>query len=153
MTASSSNTHVTSEKKSSDYYTPATVAKSESPKTKSAGTTVKKSTAAASKKTTATKAATAKAVASNAKKAPDSFWVQAAAYTSKRNADEARSTLESNKIPSEVFTFTDSNGKTFYRVRVGPYVTKSEAEYWQTRIGMIDKFASSKSVIVNTAIN
>ena len=28
-----------------------------------------------------------------------------------------------------------------------------KAEYWQTRIGKIDKFASSKSVIVNTAIN
>ena len=110
-----------------------------------------KSTATASAKPT--KSATAAKVASTAKKAPDSFWVQAAAYTSKRNADEARTTLESNKIPSEVFTFTDSNGKTFYRVRVGPYVTKSEAEYWQTRIGMIDKFASSKSVIVNIAIN
>jgi len=127
-------------------------AKTETSKPKSAAkTSPAKNTAVA--KAPATKAATAKKVAAAAKKAPDSFWVQAAAYTSKRNADEARSTLESNKIPSEVFTFTDSNGKTFYRVRVGPYVTKSEAEYWQTRIGMIDKFASSKSVIVNTAIN
>lgn len=101
----------------------------------------------------ASKTATAAKVAASARKTPDSFWVQAAAYTSKRNADEARTTLESNKIPSEVFTFTDSNGKTFYRVRVGPYVTKSEAEYWQTRIGMIGKFADAKSVIVSTAIN
>ena len=136
-----------------NYYAPAPVAKAPAPKPAAPKpSTVAKSTSASSSKT-ATKAATATKVASSAKKAPDSFWVQAAAYTSKRNADEARTALESNKIPSEVFTFTDSNGKTFYRVRVGPYVTKSEAEYWQTRIGMIDKFASAKSVIVNTAIN
>lgn len=138
-----------------NYYAPApsakkAPAKTEAPKAKAAPA---KSTAVAKASSNKTKASTATKVASAAKKAPDSFWVQAAAYTSKRNADEARSTLESNKIPSEVFTFTDSNGKTFYRVRVGPYVTKSEAEYWQSRIGMIDKFASAKSVIVNTAIN
>ena len=153
------------------YYTPAPVTNPEpvakaraTPKAQPAAKAVAKATSAAPAKTeakkvtsaktasapAASKATTAKKVAASAKKTPDSFWVQAAAYTSKRNADEARNTLESNKIPSEVFTFTDSNGKTFYRVRVGPYVTKSEAEYWQTRIGMIDKFASSKSVIVNT---
>lgn len=143
-----------------NYYAPAPVAKSAPVKEAAAKPVAKvtpapKSTAqkSVSVAKTPSKAESAKKVAASAKKAPDSFWVQAAAYTSKRNADEARSTLESNKIPSEVFTFTDSNGKTFYRVRVGPYVTKSEAEYWQTRIGMIDKFASAKSVIVNTAIN
>ncbi len=160
MTANQINTNRQVEKKTyeepapvaENYYAPApstkkAVAKKETPKAKTS------SSKAAVAKTTETKAAAAKKVAAAAKKTPDSFWVQAAAYTSKRNADEARTTLESNKIPSEVFTFTDSNGKTFYRVRVGPYVTKSEAEYWQTRIGMIDKFASSKSVIVNTSIN
>ena len=161
LTANQINTNRQAEKKSyeepqevaENYYTPAPAAKKEPAKKEApkAKPSSNKNTAVA--KAPATKAATAKKVAANAKKAPDSFWVQAAAYTSKRNADEARTTLESNKIPSEVFTFTDSNGKTFYRVRVGPYVTKSEAEYWQTRIGMIDKFASSKSVIVNTAIN
>ena len=151
-----------------DYYTPAPKAavtkKSESSVSKSSSTTkaVAKSTPAPKKSTpakstakaaTSSKSSTAARVAANTKKARNSFWVQAAAYTSKRNADEARTTLESNKIPSEVFTFTDSKGKTFYRVRVGPYVTKSEAEYWQSRIGMIDKFANAKSVIVNTAVN
>lgn len=140
-----------------NYYAPAPVAKSPAPVPKAggAGTTAKATPArsVAKSEPAQTKAVTAAKVAASAKKAPDSFWVQAAAYTSKRNADEARSTLESNKISSEVFTFTDSNGRTFYRVRVGPYVTKSEAEYWQTRIAMIDKFASSKSVIVNTAVN
>lgn len=149
-----------------NYYTPAPVTKAapekQAPKAKTTAVaktssktekTAKAASSSAVAKAPAPKTATAKKVAAAAKKTPDSFWVQAAAYTSKRNADEARTTLESNKIPSEVFTFTDSNGKTFYRVRVGPYITKSEAEYWQTRIAMIDKFALSKSVIVNTAIN
>lgn len=137
-----------------NYYAPAPVAKAPAPKpaAKPASAPAKKEAPKATA-TASAKSATAAKVAASTKKAPDSFWVQAAAYTSKRNADEARTTLESNKIPSEVFTFTDSSGKTFYRVRVGPYVTKSEAEYWQNRIGMIDKFASSKSVIVNTAVN
>lgn len=136
-----------------NYYTPAPVTKAAPKKA------APKASKPAPKKTVAKKAAEspkqapAKKVAATAKKAQNTFWVQAAAYTSKRNADDARNTLESNKIPSEVFTFTDSSGKTFYRVRVGPYITKSEAEYWQTRIAMIDKFASSKSVIVNTAVN
>ena len=137
-----------------NYYTPASVAKNTAQKSSASANSKSTSTKSVAKAAPATtKSTTAAKVASTAKKAPDSFWVQAAAYTSKRNADEARTTLESNKIPSEVFTFTDSNGKTFYRVRIGPYVTKSEAEYWQTRIGMIDKFASAKSVIVNAAVN
>ena len=162
MTANQINTNRATESVSSvekksatseNYYTPSSsVAKTSAPKTAPAPK-AQASTKSVAKSTTSAKSTTAAKVASTAKKAPDSFWVQAAAYTSKRNADEARSTLESNKIASEVFTFTDSNGKTFYRVRVGPYVTKSEAEYWQTRIGMIDKFASAKSVIVNTAVN
>ena len=142
-----------SSKAQENYYTPAPVAKAPAKKASAAPKTASAPKAVAKVNSTPAKSTTAAKVAASAKKNPDSYWVQAAAYTSKRNADEARTTLESNKIPSEVFTFTDSNGKTFYRVRVGPYVTKSEAEYWQTRIGMIDKFASAKSVIVNTAIN
>lgn len=171
MTANQINTNRQTEPKTSyeepvaeNYYTPAPVTKAapekQAPKSTATATakatpksTAKASSSTAVAKAPAPKASTAKKVAAAAKKTPDSFWVQAAAYTSKRNADEARTTLESNKIPSEVFTFTDSNGKTFYRVRVGPYITKSEAEYWQTRIAMIDKFASAKSVIVNTSIN
>ena len=36
---------------------------------------------------------------------PDRFWVQAASYSAKKNADEARSVLEQKKIQCEVFTF------------------------------------------------
>jgi hypothetical protein len=58
---------------------------------------------------------------------PSQYWVQAASYNNKKNADAARDSLTANKIPCDVFTYTDSKGKVFYRVRVGPYSTKSEA--------------------------
>ena len=38
----------------------------------------------------------------------------------------------------------------FYRVRVGPYTTKSEAEYWRTRINKIDEFAKAESYVTST---
>jgi cell division septation protein DedD len=80
---------------------------------------------------------------------PDQFWVQAASYSSRKNADTAREALSANKIPCEVFTYTDSKGKVFYRVRVGPYATKSEAEYWQSRIALIEEFKMTQSYVTN----
>jgi len=38
----------------------------------------------------------------------------------------------------------------FYRVRIGPYMTKSEAEYWRTRIAMIPEFAKNESYVTST---
>lgn len=108
---------------------------------------------AAPKKTKASEtSAKPKAVAKSSATATNTFWVQAAAYSSKKNADEARTVLESNKIPTEVFT-VDSNGTMMYRVRTGPYTTKTEAEYWQKEIAKIEKFADTKSQIFSTKIN
>ncbi len=84
-------------------------------------------------------------------KVPDRFWVQVASYATKKNADDARATLESNKIPSEVFTYTDAKGKVFYRVRIGSYTTPSEAEYWKTQVAKIDQFADAQSYVVNSS--
>lgn len=93
-------------------------------------------TAKTSSKTTTTTNKTSK-------KLTDQFWVQAASFTDKNRADAAREKLDTNKIQSEIFTYTDSNGKMYYRVRVGPYVTKSEAEYWQKRIAQVEGFTGS----------
>lgn len=88
---------------------------------------------------------------SPAKKISDRFWVQAGSYTTTKNADEARGILESNKIPCEVFTFTDAKGVLHYRVRVGPYTTKSEAEYWKQRIDTIALFSKNGTYVTNTS--
>lgn len=126
---------------SENYYAPAA---KPMPKKEASPAPVKKETTkpAAKKVTKAAPKASPKPVA------PDTFWIQVGSYEAKKIADEARSILESNKIPNEVFTYKDTKGKLFYRVRVGPYTTKSEAEYWQSRIKMINEFAKTNSYVV-----
>jgi cell division protein FtsN len=79
------------------------------------------------------------------------FWVQAAAFTNKKSADDARTILDNNKIPADVFTYKDNKGRMFYRVRIGPYTTKSEAEYWRTRIVQIAEFKNTQSYVTSTS--
>lgn len=78
------------------------------------------------------------------------FWVQVAAYSNKKGAEGARSILDENKIPADIFTYKDNKDNLFYRVRVGPYTTKSEAEYWRTKIVKIDDFAKAESYVTST---
>lgn len=117
-------------------------------KVESAKTTSTKNTSTA-KASSTTKTASAKTTTSTP--VTHKFWIQAGSYSSKKNAEEARNALSAEKIASEIFTYTDSNGTLFYRVRVGPYTTKSEAEYWQSRIALIDKFSSSKTYITDSS--
>lgn len=122
-------------------------AKNETTKPKSSETskTNKNSTKPVTSTKTTTKATT------TTTKTPDQYWVQAASFTNKTNAEEARAVLTQNKIDSEIFTYTDSNGKVYYRLRVGPYTTKTEAEYWRSRIILIDEFANSQSYVTNSS--
>lgn len=81
------------------------------------------------------------------------YWVQVTALTSRKSADEARNKLGENQITADVFTYTDNKKQLFYRVRVGPYTTKSEAEYWRTKISKIDSFQNSSSYITSTTVS
>lgn len=92
------------------------------------------------------KSAQKKTVAASAPLATK-YWVQAASFTNKKSADSARTELDENKIPAEVFTYKDKKDTLFYRVRVGPYTTKSEAEYWKGRIGSMDFFKDTQSYV------
>ena len=103
-------------------------------------------TKASSTKTTAKVSSTAKTETLAPK-----YWIQAGSYSSKKNAEEARSALSAEKIASEIFTYTDANGNLFYRVRIGPYTTKSEAEYWQSRVALIEKFSGAKTYITDSS--
>lgn len=81
------------------------------------------------------------------------YWIQVASYSNKKGAENARSILDENKIPSDIFTYTDTKNNLFYRVRIGPYTTKSEAEYWKTRIEEIDFFKTSQCYVTTTTDN
>lgn len=123
-------------------------AKSAAPAKASAAVVPSKPAAAAAAKPAA--AAPAKKTPEPAKPAAH-YWVQAASFNNKKNAEEARSILAEEKIRSEIFTYTDDGGKMFYRVRVGPYITKNEAEFWKSKICMIDRFSTASSYVTNTS--
>lgn len=118
------------------------------PATSTKTTASKPASTAAKTSTTAKPASKPAASKTTAPAKADRFWIQVASYEMKKNADEARSALEKNKIQAEVFT-TQVKGKMYYRVRVGPYTTKSEAQYWQGLISRTDTFAKTNSYIVN----
>ena len=127
---------------------------------KTATVKVESAKATSTNKTSASKTSTAKASSTtkttSAKTATSTpvthkFWIQAGSYSSKKNAEEARAALSAEKIASEIFTYTDTNGTLYYRVRVGPYTTKSEAEYWQSRIALTEKFSGAKTYITDSS--
>lgn len=77
-----------------------------------------------------------------AKRSVDEFWVQTGSFSDKGRADSAKETLGTKGIASLVET-KDVNGKTYYRVRVGPYTSKNEADYWLSLVKTIDGFDAS----------
>ena len=108
--------------------------------------------AASTTKTTSTTTAKATTAASTTKAAAPvtRFWVQVAAYSNKKTAENARSVLSDKKINSDIYTYEDNKSKLFYRVRVGPFTTKSEAEYWQSKIVEIADFSKAGSYVTST---
>lgn len=110
------------------------------------------------KKVTSTKATTSTTTTAKITKTPAKpkvvqYWVQVTSLKSKKSAENAREVLDENKITADIFTYKDKKDQLFYRVRVGPYTTKSEAEYWQSKIAKIDTFASSSSYITSTTLD
>jgi DedD protein len=72
------------------------------------------------------------------------WWVQAGAFEKKNNADEAKKTLDKKGLGS-LITSADVHGKTYYRVRVGPYTSQNEASYWR---GLIKSVKGCGNAIV-----
>jgi DedD protein len=95
--------------------------------------------------------ARAKPAAESAKKKPAAeparnhrdYWVQTGAFSAKVRAEGVRETLASKGI-SSIIENRDIDGKTWYRVRVGPYTSENEAGYWLSLVKSIDGFADSQ---------
>jgi DedD protein len=73
----------------------------------------------------------------------DSYWVQTGAFTAKVRAEGVKETLSSKGI-SSIIENREVDGKTWYRVRVGPYTSENEASYWLALVKSIDGFADSQ---------
>ncbi len=83
-------------------------------------------------KTVPAKTASAKTQAP--KKAPsEEYWIQAASFASRGRADELKDALAAKGIAS-LISVKDIDGKSWYRVRIGPYSAKAEAEGWLARL-------------------
>ncbi|MDR2489772.1 MAG: SPOR domain-containing protein [Spirochaetaceae bacterium] len=71
------------------------------------------------------------------------YWVQTGSYVKKSSADSTKDFLNTKGIAS-IVTNTNVDGRVFYRVRVGPYVSKNEADYWLSLIKTIDGMENSQ---------
>jgi cell division protein FtsN len=95
----------------------------------------------------ATPAAPAKTTAASKPAAPartyDAYWVQAGSFSTKIRADGVKETLASKGITS-IIENRDIEGKTFYRVRIGPYTSQNEADYWLALVQTLDGFQESQ---------
>ena len=71
------------------------------------------------------------------------YWVQTGAFSTKVRAEGAKETLASKGVTS-IIENREIEGKTWYRVRVGPYTSQTEANYWLSLVQSIDGFADSQ---------
>lgn len=99
------------------------------------------STPAATKKPASGGTATAKPAATKKPASPKpvkvtSYWIQVASFSSRGKADDQKALL-ADKGLSSIITTALVGGKTYYRVRLGPYSTNSEASGWLGKIKTI----------------
>ena len=76
-------------------------------------------------------------------KAGPAYWVQIGSYSQKSGADKVKQNLNDRGLAS-VVSNGDVQGKTYYRVRIGPYVSQAEADYWLKLVRSIDGFENSQ---------
>jgi DedD protein len=71
------------------------------------------------------------------------YWVQTGAFSAKIRAEGMKDNLASKGI-SSIIENREVDGKTWYRVRVGPYTSENEANYWASLVKSIDGFSDSQ---------
>ena len=71
------------------------------------------------------------------------YWVQTGALSTKVRAEGAKDLLEAKGVTS-IIENSNIDGRTWYRVRVGPYVSQTEANYWLALVQSIDGFGGSQ---------
>jgi DedD protein len=75
--------------------------------------------------------------------ASSNYWVQTGSFSTQTRAEGAKEMLASKGI-TPIIENRDVDGKTFFRVRVGPYTSQNEADYWLSLIKSINGFENSQ---------
>jgi cell division protein FtsN len=70
------------------------------------------------------------------------FWVQVGFFSTQAIADNAKAAL-ANKGIIAIIQNASVNGKDGFRVRIGPYISNDEANYWLKLIRSMDGFSQS----------
>jgi len=73
----------------------------------------------------------------------ENYWVQAGSFSSQVRAEDVRENLASKGITA-IIENRDINGQNFFRVRIGPYTSQNEADYWLAIVKTIDGFEGSQ---------
>ena len=71
------------------------------------------------------------------------YWIQTGAFEARIRAEDAKDLLAEKGFIS-IIENREINGKVWYRVRLGPYTSQREADYWLTLVKSIDGFAQSQ---------
>jgi DedD protein len=85
----------------------------------------------------------AAAPAAPAVKTYNNYWVQAGSFSAKGRAEDVKETLAAKGITS-IIENRDINGATYFRVRIGPYTSQNEADYWLSLVKSINGFEDSQ---------
>jgi cell division septation protein DedD len=71
------------------------------------------------------------------------YWVQVGSYSTKSRADGVKESLAAKGMLS-IIQDTEVNGTLYFRVRIGPYTSQSEANYWLSLLKAIAEFKDSR---------
>jgi DedD protein len=82
------------------------------------------------------------------------YWIQAGSYTSQDRAEQVKEALQEKGVVSRI-TSREIDGKTYFRVRIGPYQHSGEAEKFLEWIRGVNGFESSyvSQVYVTRKVN
>jgi DedD protein len=70
-------------------------------------------------------------------KSYDAYWVQTGSFPTRAQADKAKEILDAKGLTA-IIENKDIQGETWYRVRIGPYTSQNEADYWLSLIKSIN---------------
>ena len=105
------------------------------------------STAQASKPATTTQTTQQAKPAATATAAKGSYWIQVGSYATMDAADKTKKDLSAKGYTSSIQSIT-ANGKTYHRVKIGPYANRADVDSLLPKIkalpGMGDSFITTK---------
>jgi len=71
------------------------------------------------------------------------YWIQTGAFSARIRAEDAKENLAEKGLVS-IIENREINGQLWYRVRLGPYTSEQEANYWLALVKSIDGFGESQ---------